>query len=68
MGLSSYIEKVKDVLRGRKGQHLLDKAEAAASKATGGSHDDKIKKARDAAERAIGPDDDDPDDRPVGRR
>lgn len=68
MGLSSYIEKVKGVLRGRKGQQLLNKAESAASKATGGSHDDKFKKARDAAERAIGPDDDDPDDRPVGRR
>ncbi|MDN5774470.1 MAG: antitoxin [Brevibacterium aurantiacum] len=64
MGLSSYIEKVKDVLRGRKGQQFLDKAESAASKATGGSHDDKIKKARDAANRAISPD----DDRPVGRR
>lgn len=68
MGLSSYVNKIKTALRGKKGQQFLDKAEDAASKATGGGHNEKIQKARDAAERAIGPNDDDPDDRPVGRR
>lgn len=68
MGLGSYVRKIKSALRGRKGQQLLDKAESAARDATGGRHDDNIKKARDAAERAIGPDDDDTDGRSIGRR
>lgn len=67
MGLSSYVTKIKAALRGKRGQQLLNKTEDAARKATGGRHSDQIKKARDAAERAIGRDDDDSDDRPVGR-
>ncbi|MCX0276148.1 MULTISPECIES: antitoxin [Brevibacterium] len=61
MGLNDYLKRAKDALRGEKGQQLLDKAGNAASKATGGRHDDKIQKARGAADRAIG-NDDKPDD------
>ncbi|MDK8436382.1 Rv0909 family putative TA system antitoxin [Brevibacterium sp. GP-SGM9] len=68
MGLGSYVRKFKAALRGGKGRQLLDQAESAARRATGGRHDEKIKKARDAADRAIGLDDDDPNDRPAGRR
>ncbi|TGD36771.1 antitoxin [Brevibacterium aurantiacum] len=68
MGLGSYVKKLKTALRGRKGRQLLDQAESAARRATGGRHDEKIKKARDAADRAIGPDDEYPGNRPAGHR
>ncbi|WP_180987836.1 Rv0909 family putative TA system antitoxin [Brevibacterium sediminis] len=68
MGLGSYVKKLSTALRGKKGRQLLDQAESAARKATGGRQDEKIQKARDAVERAIGPDDDDPDNRRAGHR
>lgn len=54
MGLNDYVKKAKDALQGEKGQQILDKAGNAASKATDGRYDDKIQKARDAADRALG--------------
>lgn len=64
MGLSDYlkyVKKAKVALQGDKGQQILNKAGNVASKATGGRYDDKIQKARDAADRALG-NDDKPDD------
>lgn len=67
MGLSMYVNKIKAFMRGQKGQRLMDKAQDAGSKATGGRHDEKIRKARGAAQKAIRSDDD-PDDHSLGGR
>ena len=52
--------KVKDKLNSDKGEKItdsvLDKAAGVADSLTGGKHSDKIKKARDAADNAIGND------------
>ena len=52
--------KVKDKLNSDKGEKItdsvLDKAAGVAYSLTGGKHSDKIKKARDAADNAIGND------------
>ena len=45
-------------LRGDKGRQVLDRAEDAARRAAGSKHEDKIRKARRAANRVIGGDDD----------
>lgn len=57
MGIDKYLRKAKDALSGVQGRKLLDKAEGAATKAAGDKHSDKIRKARDAADRALGNDD-----------
>lgn len=52
--------KVKDKLNSEKAEKvtdsILDKAAGVAESLTGGKHSDKIKKARDAADNAIGSD------------
>ena len=52
--------KVKDKLNSDKGEKItdsvLDKAAGVADSLTGGKHSDKIKKARDAADNAVGND------------
>lgn len=58
MRLGNFIHQAKKALRSKKGRQLLDKAENAARKATDGKHDDKIRKARRATDRAIGTNDD----------
>ncbi|GAA2179365.1 hypothetical protein GCM10009847_13110 [Leucobacter tardus] len=59
--------KVQQHLKSEKAEQIsdsvLDKAAGAANKVTGGKHEEKITRARDAADRAIGTDDD-PDARP----
>ena len=57
MGLSKYLGMAKRALRGEKGRQVLDRAEGAATKAAGPKHEDKIRKARRAADKAIGDDD-----------
>lgn len=56
--------KVKDKLNSDKAEQVtdsvLDKAAGVADSLTGGKHSDKIKKARDAADNAIGNDRDQP--------
>lgn len=52
------IRGLRRALRGEKGRQVLDRAEVAARKAAGSKHEDKIRKARRAADRAIGGDDD----------
>ncbi|MDO9398022.1 MAG: Rv0909 family putative TA system antitoxin [Herbiconiux sp.] len=51
-------DKVKQALKSEKAEDisdkLLDGVTAAAKKATGGKHDDKIDGARDKADRAVG--------------
>lgn len=53
--------KVREQLKSEKAEQIsdsvLDKAAGAANKVTGGKHEDKISRARDAADRAIGNDD-----------
>ncbi|WP_346763132.1 antitoxin [Brevibacterium sp. S22] len=58
MRIGNFIQQAKRALRSKKGRQFLDKAENAARNATGGKHDDKIRKARRATDRAIGDDDD----------
>ena len=57
MGLSKYLGMAKRAMRGEKGRRLLDKAEGAATNVAGEKHRDKIRKARRAADKAIGDDD-----------
>jgi hypothetical protein len=52
------IRGLRRALRGEKGRQVLDRAEDAARKAAGSKHKDTIRKARRAADRAIGGDDD----------
>lgn len=58
--------KVREKLNSDKGEKITDsvlnKAAGAANKATGGKYQDKITKARDAADRAIGRDGNDGND------
>lgn len=58
MRIANFFHQAKKALRSKKGRQFLDKAENAARNATGGKHDDKIRKARRATDRAIGNDDD----------
>lgn len=57
MGLSRYLGMAKRALRGERGRQVLDRAEDAVRKAAGAKHEDKIRKARRAADKAIGDDD-----------
>lgn len=52
------IRGLRRALRGEKGRQVLDRAEDAARKAAGSKHEDTFRKARRAADRAIGGDDD----------
>ncbi len=58
MGIDDLADKALGGLGGDAGEKVsdtaLDKGEDAASKATGGSHDDQIAKAGDAADERIG--------------
>ena len=58
MGLDDLTDKAKDAAGGGAGEKVsdaaLDKGEGAASKATGGTHDDQLAKAGDAADERIG--------------
>lgn len=58
MRLGNFLHQAKKAFRSEKGRQFLDKAENAARKATDGKHDDKIRKARRATDRALGNDDD----------
>lgn len=55
MGFSEMKDKVTKVLKDEKASDdLLDKAAAAAKKATGGKADDKIEKVRDIIDKKVG--------------
>jgi hypothetical protein len=58
MGIDDLTGKAQDALGSEKGEQIsdsaLDKGEDAASKATGGKHDDQLGKAGDAADERIG--------------
>ena len=58
MGAGDIMRVLRRALRGDKGRQVLDRAEDAARRAAGSKHEDKIRKARRAANRVIGGDDD----------
>ncbi|MFC8924177.1 antitoxin [Cellulosimicrobium sp. NPDC057127] len=58
MGIDDLKKKATDAMDSDKGEKMsdtaLDKGGDAASRATGGKHDDQIDKASDRADRAVG--------------
>lgn len=56
--MAGLFDKAQEFLKSDKGEQVsdqvLDKAAAAADKATGGKHTDKIASARDAADKRLG--------------
>lgn len=58
MGIDDLAGKAEGALNSEKGEQAsdaaLDKGQDAASKATGGKHDDQISKAGDAADERLG--------------
>ena len=58
MGIDDLAGQAQGALGGEKGEKIsdaaLDKGEDAASKATGGTHDEQLAKAGDAADERIG--------------
>ncbi|MCF2573129.1 antitoxin [Brevibacterium sp. UCMA 11754] len=64
--------KVREKLNSEKGEKttdsILDKAAGVAESLTNGKHTEKIQKARDAADRAVGSDGKSEDNQPDGQR